>query len=123
MKAVLSSTRIRALLFGAVLIALSLAPEPLKGRLMTIGTLHRFSHIATFFAGFLFIGTRSRNMAVRGGVATALVILGALLELLQSAIYGNSLEYWDILDDATGVALGFLCLRFAAAILDRLPEC
>lgn len=90
---------------------------------MTIGTLHRVSHIVCFFAGFLFIGSRSRNMAIRGGVAIALVILGALLELLQSAVYGNFLEYWDILDDATGVALGFLCLRFASAIFDRLPEC
>jgi hypothetical protein len=115
----LFSPAVRALLFVMLLAALSLAPEPLKGRLAMVGTLHRASHIATFFAGFLFIGIRS---PVRGLWAIALVIFGALLEFLQHAVYGSLLETWDILDDATGVALGFLCLRFGAAIMDRLPE-
>jgi hypothetical protein len=120
MKLRLSSRAVRAALFLTLLAGLSLAPEPLKGRMATVGTLHRYSHLAIFFAGFLFLGIG--NAPVSGRLAIALAFVGALLEVLQRAVYGNSLEYRDILDDATGVALGFLCLRLAAVISNRLGQ-
>jgi hypothetical protein len=97
------------MLFLLLLIGLSFVPGPVKGHLATIGTIHHFTHIVIFFIGFFVVGVRGGSVPKPGRLGLWLAVLEALLEPLQTAVYGNSLEYHDILDDASSSALGFLC--------------
>ncbi|MCU1335645.1 MAG: hypothetical protein JWO19_1226 [Bryobacterales bacterium] len=116
-----SATRmlVRGLALLLALTLFSLLPEPLKGRLATAGLLHECTHIAAFGITFVGIAIRVKSLAASAALAVLLIGFGAALELLQTAVYGNYLEYWDIRADAAGVALGMACQRIALAISSK----
>lgn len=98
-----------AALFLLGVVLFSFLPEPFKGRFATSGMLHRGVHIAAFAIAFLLVaGVTDAKLARACALAVGLVALAASLEYLQSRVYGNYLEYWDIRDDAAGVAFSFL---------------
>jgi VanZ family protein len=97
---------IAAALFLGALVALSILPEPFKGLTSTHGLMHDAVHITAFLAAFLISAGQSRTSNRALLWAFALLCFGALLEVLQTMVYGNLLEYGDILDDAIGVIAG-----------------
>jgi len=103
------------LLLLLILVLWSLLPEPLKGYVATFGLLHRVTHIAAFCIGFMVAASGLKRPWAPLILAILLAGFGVALEFLQSAVYGNYPEYWDMRDDAWGVALGWLCQRLAAA--------
>ena len=111
----------RVLAICAILALFSILPEPLKGRLATNGVLHRLTHIAAFCVGFVVAAGAARRLSISVAVAILLAGFGIALELLQSVVYGNYPEYWDMRDDAWGVALGWLLQRVAVAMQKDRP--
>ena len=109
-------TAIRIFAVLLILVWWSLLPEPLKGRVATFGFLHRLSHIAAFCIGFLIAASSLKNSFLTVILALLLAAAGVTLEFLQSVVYGNYREYWDMRDDAWGVALGWLLQRFMIAL-------
>ncbi len=109
-------TQVRALIVLAILALFSLLPESLKGRLATFGFFHRFTHIAAFCIAFFAAAPRAKRFSSSLIAAALLVGFGIALEFFQSAVYGNYPEYWDMRDDAWGVAFGWLLQRLAAAM-------
>ncbi len=114
-------TPIRAVIVFVILALFSLLPEPLKGRLATIGFFHRFTHIAAFCIAFFVAAARAKRFSSSITAAALLAGFGVALELLQSAVYGNYPEYWDMRDDAWGVALGWFLQRVTLA-MKQVPE-
>jgi hypothetical protein len=88
--------------------ALSLLPQPWKGRLATVGLLHDGLHVGAFFAlaalTFKLPGTLWRSLRACG----LLFLFAVTLEFLQTRRYHNRLEIFDILADLTGIALAAL---------------
>jgi hypothetical protein len=93
--------------FLLMLALVSLAPV-FKGRIASGGQLHEAAHILAFCVAFLLnalTSKRPRELAIWG---VALLLFGVILELSERSIYGNGLEYSDILDDAAGIAAGWI---------------
>ena len=95
-----------ATLGGLALFAL--LPQPWKGRLALHGYVHDLAHVLAFHAAFLLNTRGRRNRASVSRTAVLLIMFGALLEVLQTRIFGNPFEFHDVVSDATGVALGLL---------------
>ena len=104
----LNNTIVRKVTGVAALALFSVLPEPLKAQFATLGWMHRVSHIAAFGVIFLILASGVKRFSIAATLALLLIGIGAALELLQTAVYGNALEYWDIRDDAVGVLLGVL---------------
>jgi uncharacterized protein YfiM (DUF2279 family) len=105
-------------LFLAALALAAFLPQPWKGRLATHGRLHFLVHLAAFQTAFLLHAWGRQDRAAMIRAACLLALFGALLEFMQTRVYGNFFEYRDVLADATGVALGF-----AVRELIRSAEC
>jgi hypothetical protein len=84
----------------------SLLPQPWKGRTALPGVLHGTSHILAFAVAFGIAAGRRAKWTALAFAAVALLIFGVTLEVLESAKFGNRLEYSDILFDASGIAAG-----------------
>jgi len=94
--------------FLAAIAALSLLPQPWKGRLATVGLLHDCAHIGAFFA-LAALTFKQRWTSRQSFLASGFLFLfGVSLEMLQTRIYHNQLEVFDILDDLAGIALAAL---------------
>ena len=92
---------------------LSLLPEPWKGRLATHGAVHDLAHIAAFLAVTVFTIRPVRDIRKWPAASAGLFLFGFILEILQTHVYRNRLEWSDILDDLAGIALGILiCASF-----------
>ena len=105
-----------ALLLGVVTwLALTPAPPALSGMLWDkLNHLSAFASLAV--AGFL--GFRRRWVPV----ALALLVYGRLIEVLQSFNPTRVGEWWDLLADAAGIALGLLlAAAMVAAMARRAP--
>ena len=96
--------------FVLALALVSLAP-PFKGRIASQGPLHDSAHVLAFCVAFLLNALTHRSPRALVLWAMALLFVGASLEFSEKAIYGNGLEYTDVLDDAAGIALGWLFRR------------
>ncbi|HUB79595.1 MAG TPA: hypothetical protein VMB03_12390 [Bryobacteraceae bacterium] len=86
----------------------ALLPQPWKGRLTLRGYPHDLVHLLAFGAAFLMLAVGRRRGPALYLTGLLLVAFGALLEWLQTRIYGNFFEYHDVVSDAAGVALGLL---------------
>ncbi|MGP8246941.1 MAG: hypothetical protein ACLQVN_20785 [Bryobacteraceae bacterium] len=95
----------------AVLIAGSLQPA----RPDRFHYLHREIHWLAFAGAslLLFVLARTRQREVLR--AFAILSLACFLELLQHLIYGNSLEWRDIRDDALAILLTFALYRLTGS--------
>ncbi len=95
-----------AFYFGLVLVViLSLMPQDV---LPTTGMSDKANHVAAYTAlalagGIGFPGGRWQTL-----IAAGLLLLGASLELAQSALPDHVASLYDLLADAIGIALGSL---------------
>ena len=106
--------RLAALLWVLIIVVLSLIPVPWKDAIGTTGAFHRAGHLLAFLIlAFLFCRI-TLNTAARLIRCAGAILLGFLLEAAEHFIYHDRLEWDDVLVDAIGVALGFLC-AFALA--------
>jgi VanZ family protein len=107
----MSPIRMMGIVVLAAIGFLSLLPEPWKGRTVTFGAFHDCAHIAAFLVAFVLITWQVRSMRLAVRAAFLLLAFGGLLEFFQTRVYGNHLEYQDIVADAAGLAIGLLVLN------------
>ena len=101
--------RLAALLWVLLIIVLSLIPLPWKNVIGTTGAFHRVGHLLAFVILALLLCRITSTTAARLIRCAGAVLLGILLETAEHLIYRDRLEWDDVLVDAVGVVLGFLC--------------
>ncbi len=84
-------------------------PLPWKHEIGTTGAFHRAGHLLAFLILAFLLCRIASNTAARLVRCAGAVVLGILLETAEHLIYRDRLEWDDVLVDAIGVALGFLC--------------
>jgi hypothetical protein len=88
--------------------AVSLLPEPFKHWFATVGILHAVVHVIAFAVlGVLGAGALPSNIS-RLLFGVCLLAVGTLIEIGQSLLYHNYLEFKDVLADAAGIALALM---------------
>jgi hypothetical protein len=77
------------------------------------GYRHRLIHVLTFgSAGFL-VSLLAWNRREEFQAAGEVLAIGCLVELAQDILYshGKLFEWWDVRDDAIGIALAFVTIQ------------
>ncbi len=109
--------RFRRLLGAGFLLAIGFAallPEPWKGRLSTTGPVHFTVHVVAFLVAYLLIAPMpggGRWLLLTG---LLLFVFGAVLEVLQTRVFGNELEIFDMVANGVGLGLGFAGVYFVS---------
>lgn len=106
--------RLAALVWVLAIIVLSLIPLPWKNEIGTTGAFHRAGHLLAFLILAFLLCRIASTAAARLIRCAGAVLLGIVLETAEHLLYRDRLEWDDVLVDALGVALGFLC-AFALA--------
>jgi hypothetical protein len=96
-----------ALVIGSVL------PDAAK---IAIGThyWHRLYHLLSFGSTAYLLTLIARTTRERLYALLFVIALGAAIEFSQHAIFGNSIEWWDIRDDTLGVLLAAVLSQWSA---------
>ena len=94
--------------FVLLVVYLSLMPDP--GRLVTPATMN-FGHVVAYGWLMLWFAQIHRAAAIRWRFALAFCLLGVALEYVQGMTGYRTFDYYDMLNDAVGVALGALLAR------------
>jgi glycopeptide antibiotics resistance protein len=85
---------------------LSLLPLKIKQAIGTQGALHNWAHCLVFVVTAVLLGWRANRVSsqlVRFAIALGFAIS---LEGLQTILYGNSFEWWDLYFDSLGALMG-----------------
>jgi VanZ family protein len=92
----------------AILVGISLVPDPVKYELGTKGSFHAAWHLIVFgLTGVLFCwNSGSVRMRIVGAFAGC--SLAVLLEALETFVYRNRYEWKDVCVDCLGVAIGLM---------------
>src|SRR5437867_1544195 len=106
--------RIVSVVWFTVITVLSLAPLSLKHRLGATGILHVWGHLVVFFTTAVVLCRRTTGYHARLQRCAATMLYGVVLEGMQTAIYRNRFEYYDVLTDTVAVILGFSVAEFMA---------
>lgn len=101
--------RLVALLWVLLVIVLSLIPLPWKNAIGTTGAFHRAGHLLAFLILAFLLCRIAATATARMIRCAGAVLLGVVLETTEHLLYHDRLEWDDVLVDALGVALGFLC--------------
>ena len=122
--AVLLSPRHRAawrwLLVALVLVVAWFAFSPATG-VDAFENVDKVKHVLAFgcLATTASLGWTATASA-RGSISLSLLLYGAFIEVVQSAIPGRSASWFDLVADAVGIAGGLLTVLLARRYLDRL---
>lgn len=98
---VITAARIVAWLLGFAIVVLSLVPPTLRPE---TAAPHNFEHFAIFFATGAAFGLGYSRRPV--GVAVALVVFAAALEIAQKFVPGRHARWSDFVVDALSLAVG-----------------
>lgn len=74
---------------------------------------HRLVHVLTFGSTCLLVGLLTWNKREELQAAGEVLAIGCLIEVAQDILYshGKLFEWWDVRDDAIGIALAFVTIR------------
>lgn len=75
---------------------------------------HGLIHVLAFGSSCFFLGLLASNRRAQYRSAGEILLVAALVELAQDLMYahGKTFEWWDLRDDAIGILLAVLVLRF-----------
>lgn len=84
------------------------------------GTRHRVIHVCVFGSSYFLLSLLAWNRREELQAAGEVLALGCLIELLQDLVYahGKVFEWWDLRDDAIGIAVAFFTLQ----LIHRMPS-
>jgi hypothetical protein len=82
---------------------------------------HRLIHFVAFGSSFLvlsLLATGRREQSEAGGDVLA---IGCIVEVIQYFVYSHRqvFEWWDVRDDAIGIAVAFLLVQIASLVARR----
>jgi hypothetical protein len=77
------------------------------------GYRHRLIHVLTFGSARFLVSLLAWNRREESQAAGEVSAIGCLVELTQDIFYshGNLFEWWDVRDDAIGIALAFVTIQ------------
>lgn len=85
--------------------AIGTTAEIRHGRIDAPGLAHRLWHFGSFGATALLVSLVNRNPGKRILFVVSIAVLGLCIELMQARLTGFVVEWWDVRDDALGVAV------------------
>ena len=74
---------------------------------------HRLVHLFAFGSSFLVLSALATRKREQLEAAAEILAIGCIVELTQYFVYSHRLvfEWWDVRDDAIGIALAFLLVQ------------
>lgn len=102
-----------AVFYGATL------PEQSRAVLHSRGVLHPYYHLGIFGGIALLAALSTRSTVARVVLCCAVALLGCVTEIMEWYLYGNLLEWTDILLDAMGAVSGTMLGSFTTELLAR----
>jgi hypothetical protein len=108
----ISAVIVGSLLPGSAKASLRASEDHLNQLSSTVHMKHRLIHFFAFGSSFLALGLLAQCRREELEAAGEVVAVGCLVELTQCVVYshGQIFEWWDVRDDAIGVAVAFLLL-------------
>jgi hypothetical protein len=92
----------------AALAAVSFLPGNDKHRLHTSGRYHSWGHLLAFSVVAFVVARTTHSRSARILLFAGSLVLGLAIEYGEHKVYGNSLEWKDVLVDGLGVVCGTL---------------
>jgi hypothetical protein len=79
---------------------------------------HRFIHFIAFGSSFLVLSLLAVGRREQLEAAAEIMTIGCVVEIVQFFAYSHRhfFEWWDVRDDAIGIAVGFLLLQIASRV-------
>jgi VanZ family protein len=77
-----------------------------------INVLHILAHIVAFSTPALLLCLTRKNPRQEWIMAASVMAVGLFLETAQCFMYGIEFEWWDVRDDAIGIAIALLLVRY-----------
>lgn len=99
----------------AAVAVVSFLPAGDKRRLHTVGRFHSWGHLLAFAVVAFFVTRTTNSSRVRAGLFLVSVVLGFGIEYGEHSLFGNPVEWKDVLVDTLGAGCGTL----AASIVPR----
>jgi|HubBroStandDraft_1064217.scaffolds.fasta_scaffold171582_1 hypothetical protein len=89
-----------------------------------VDTNHRFVHIFAFGSSFLVLSVLATRRREELEVAAEILVIGCFVELAQYYFYSHRqvFEWWDVRDDAIGIAVAFLFLQIASCVSESIAS-
>jgi len=129
----LRAVRWLARIWISAVIVGSLLPGPAKAILhvsqggpprfrSSVDLKHRLIHFAAFGSSLIVLSLLANGRREQLKAAGEVMIIGCLVELAQYFIYlyasqyRHALEWWDVRDDAIGIAVAFLLVQIASRV-------
>jgi hypothetical protein len=109
----ISAVIVGSLLPGSAKERIGASTSEARPRTRQDGYRHRFVHVLTFGSTCLLVSLLAWNRREELQAAGEVLVIGCLIELAQDIVYlhGNLFEWWDVRDDAIGIALAFITIR------------
>jgi hypothetical protein len=92
----------------ATVAIISFLPGHDKDRLHTSGRYHSWGHLLAFSAVSFVVARTTHSRSARILLFAGSLVLGLAIEYGEHKVYGNSLEWKDVLVDSLGVVCGTL---------------
>ena len=79
---------------------------------------HRFIHFVAFGSSSLVLSTLATRRREQLQAGAEVLIIGCVVELAQYFVYSHRhvFEWWDVRDDAIGIAVAFLLVEVASRV-------
>ena len=86
-----------------------------------ITTRHRLIHFVAFGSSFLVLSLLATGKREELEAAGEVLAIGCILEVIQYFVYSRRqvFEWWDVRDDAIGIAVAFLLVQIASLVAQR----
>jgi hypothetical protein len=83
-----------------------------------IGVAHRLIHLFAFGSSFFVLAFLANGRREQLQAAAEVMTIGCAVELIQYFVYSHRqvFEWWDIRDDALGIAVAFLLVEIAGRV-------
>jgi hypothetical protein len=84
----------------------------------TVSMRHRFIHLFAFGSSFFLLSLLATSRREEVEAAGEVMAVGCLVELTQYFLYPyrHVFEWWDVRDDAIGIAVTFLFIQIASRV-------
>lgn len=82
----------------------------------SVSLKHRLIHFVAFGSSFLVLSLLATGRREELEAAGEVMAIGCIVELAQYFISPRRFEWWDVRDDAIGIAVAFLLLQIASRL-------
>jgi len=99
--------------WALLVLAISLAPLPIKRELHTTGRMHAAGHFVVFAITAFLLCWKAVGLQAKLPRLVAAVVFALVSEALEKLVYHPQFEWRDVILDTAGVLAGFIAATFA----------